>query len=194
MRRERRGGASPRRGLANQATGRSELLSASLCSGDATRERLARAVRVERLTYGSVGDWRCNSSGQPGAQTLHRDDIIYSLPQPHPSSRCSSRLPLRSSPKKMGRRVLRLGVIGGGRSVLPILRRRSPAVMPVGSVLFFLGSTWHGGGNNRSTNPRVGVFAKYSLGQLTARGKSISDRAAGRRPYAIAGATGTDRL
>jgi len=38
--------------------------------------------------------------------------------------------------------------------------------MSVGSVLFFLGSTWHGGGNNRSMNPRVGVFAKYSLGQL----------------------------
>jgi ectoine hydroxylase-related dioxygenase (phytanoyl-CoA dioxygenase family) len=38
--------------------------------------------------------------------------------------------------------------------------------MPVGSVLFFLGSTWHGGGHNRSTTPRFGVFAKYSLGHL----------------------------
>src|SRR5215831_8078527 len=38
--------------------------------------------------------------------------------------------------------------------------------MSVGSVLFFLGSTWHGGGHNRSTSSRLGVFAKYSLGHL----------------------------
>jgi ectoine hydroxylase-related dioxygenase (phytanoyl-CoA dioxygenase family) len=41
-----------------------------------------------------------------------------------------------------------------------------PAAMPAGSVLFYLGSTWHGGGNNRSTTPRLGAFASYSLGHL----------------------------
>jgi ectoine hydroxylase-related dioxygenase (phytanoyl-CoA dioxygenase family) len=38
--------------------------------------------------------------------------------------------------------------------------------MPSGSVLFYLGSTWHGSGNNRSTAPRLGAFASYSLGHL----------------------------
>ena len=41
-----------------------------------------------------------------------------------------------------------------------------PVVMPAGSVVFFLGSTWHSDGHNRSTSPRFGVFAKYSLGHL----------------------------
>jgi hypothetical protein len=80
MRRERRGGASSQRSLANQETGRSKVRSASPCRGDVTRERLARAVRVERLTYGSVGDWRCNPSGRPGVALMTRENRKWAAP------------------------------------------------------------------------------------------------------------------
>ncbi len=40
------------------------------------------------------------------------------------------------------------------------------AVMARGSVLFYLGSTIHGGGANRSSSPRTGLINTYSLGWL----------------------------
>lgn len=40
------------------------------------------------------------------------------------------------------------------------------AIMPKGSALFYLGSTWHSGGPNRSSSPRVGLINTYSLGWL----------------------------
>ena len=33
--------------------------------------------------------------------------------------------------------------------------------MPAGSVIFFLGTTWHGGGQNRSNAPRFAVTHQY---------------------------------
>ena len=41
-----------------------------------------------------------------------------------------------------------------------------PAVMPRGSALFFLGSTLHSGGANRSAKPRRGLIMSYCLGWL----------------------------
>jgi ectoine hydroxylase-related dioxygenase (phytanoyl-CoA dioxygenase family) len=40
------------------------------------------------------------------------------------------------------------------------------AVMPKGSVLFYLGSTMHGAGENRSDEARMGLINLYSLGWL----------------------------
>lgn len=40
------------------------------------------------------------------------------------------------------------------------------AVMPKGSALFYLGSTMHGAGENRSAAPRLGLINTYSLGWL----------------------------
>lgn len=48
----------------------------------------------------------------------------------------------------------------------PDLSRWVPAAMPKGSALFYLGSTWHGGGANRSDSPRTGLINTYSLGWL----------------------------
>lgn len=33
--------------------------------------------------------------------------------------------------------------------------------MPAGSVVFFLGTTWHGGGQNRSDAPRFAITHQY---------------------------------
>ncbi len=40
------------------------------------------------------------------------------------------------------------------------------AVMPKGSVLFYLGSTLHGGGANKTDTPRAGLINTYALGWL----------------------------
>lgn len=41
-----------------------------------------------------------------------------------------------------------------------------PATMPRGSVVLYLGSTWHGGGANRSDAVRTGINVDYSVGWL----------------------------
>jgi hypothetical protein len=38
--------------------------------------------------------------------------------------------------------------------------------MSKGSALFYMGSTWHGGGSNQSNAPRMGLINTYSLGWL----------------------------
>ena len=48
----------------------------------------------------------------------------------------------------------------------PDLSHRESAAMPKGSALFYLGSTWHGGGANRSRSPRTGLINTYCLGWL----------------------------
>lgn len=48
----------------------------------------------------------------------------------------------------------------------PDLSHWEQAVMPKGSALFYLGSTWHGGGANRSHSPRTGLINTYCLGWL----------------------------
>jgi hypothetical protein len=48
----------------------------------------------------------------------------------------------------------------------PDLTHWTQAVMPAGSAVFYLGSTWHGGGANRSHAPRTGLINTYCLGWL----------------------------
>jgi len=102
-----------------------------------------------------------------GDQVLHRDDTIY---------------PLHSLPGL----ETQIGVMwaiddfterNGATRVLPFSHRHKhylppdeagvvQAAMPRGSALFYLGSTWHGGGANRSDRPRMGLINTYALGWL----------------------------
>ena len=100
-------------------------------------------------------------------QALHRDDSLY--------------------PIEMAGMELQLGVMwalndfteenGATRVIpdshrflrswhLPDLSAWEAAVMPKGSALFYMGSTWHGGGANTSNKPRAGLINTYSLGWL----------------------------
>jgi ectoine hydroxylase-related dioxygenase (phytanoyl-CoA dioxygenase family) len=91
---------------------------------------------------------------------------VYSIPQPHPEFEVLFALALTEFTEESGATRVALGSHQWGPDRVAHLEETVPAVMPVGSVLFFLGSTWHGGGHNHSTHPRLGVFAKYSLGHL----------------------------
>jgi ectoine hydroxylase-related dioxygenase (phytanoyl-CoA dioxygenase family) len=41
--------------------------------------------------------------------------------------------------------------------------------MPAGSVTFYLGKIWHGGGANTTDRPRLGVILEYVAGWLRAQ-------------------------
>jgi Phytanoyl-CoA dioxygenase (PhyH) len=49
---------------------------------------------------------------------------------------------------------------------MPDLSHCEQAIMPKGSAVFYLGSTWHGSGENRSNSGRSGLITTYSLGWL----------------------------
>lgn len=104
----------------------------------------------------------------PGAhdQGLHRDDDIFRLPHPHPVFEVNVMWALTDFTAENGatRVVPDSHLWPSGKTPEP--GSEHLAAMPKGSVLIWLGSTWHGAGANRSERPRIGVYAGYSLGWL----------------------------
>jgi ectoine hydroxylase-related dioxygenase (phytanoyl-CoA dioxygenase family) len=104
----------------------------------------------------------------PGAteQGLHRDDDIFRLPHPHPVFEVNVMWAVTDFTAQNGatRVVPDSHLWPSGRTPEP--DSAVPAEMEAGSALFWLGSTWHGAGANRSQNVRIGFYAGYSLGWL----------------------------
>ncbi len=101
-------------------------------------------------------------------QFLHTDDAIYPLRVPGLQLQISAMWPLVDFTLENGatRLVPRSHVTGE-----PVLDERGKAIqapMSKGSVLFYLGTTLHGGGANQSAAPRAGLVNTYSLGWLRA--------------------------
>ncbi|MDQ1748855.1 MAG: hypothetical protein QOD07_3118 [Frankiaceae bacterium] len=100
------------------------------------------------------------------AQFLHMDDGIYPLPRPHPEVVLNSMWALDDfTPENGATRV----VPGSHRWTdrIPVDPDETVTVtMPAGSVLFILGTLWHGGGANRTDRPRLGVLLEYAAGWL----------------------------
>ena len=100
------------------------------------------------------------------AQMLHTDDGIYPLPRPHPEVVVNSMWALDD-----------FTVDNGATRVVPGSHRwtdRLPGdddatvtvTMPAGSVLFLLGTLWHGGGANQTDERRVGIAMNYCAGYI----------------------------
>jgi len=101
------------------------------------------------------------------AQALHRDDSLYPIEINGMELEIGVMWALNDfSVQNGGTRV----VLGSHRFIrswhLPDLSGWESAVMPRGSALFYMGSTWHGGGANNSAEPRLGLINTYSLGWL----------------------------
>ena len=118
-------------------------------------------------------------------QPLHTDVGIYPIKIPNMELQMSVMWALNDFTKENGAtRVVsgsHLGQINKKGSVEYIKRKKNDypnpnyekhadktvqAIMPKGSVLFYLGSTLHGGGANKSNTPRTGLVNTYALGWL----------------------------
>jgi ectoine hydroxylase-related dioxygenase (phytanoyl-CoA dioxygenase family) len=99
------------------------------------------------------------------AQVLHTDDGIYPLPRPHAEVIVNTMWALDDFTEENGA----TRVVPGSQR----LNERPPddahvelATMPAGSVMFFTGSVFHGGGANQSSKPRLGTILEYVAGWL----------------------------
>jgi ectoine hydroxylase-related dioxygenase (phytanoyl-CoA dioxygenase family) len=101
------------------------------------------------------------------AQVLHRDDAVYPLPEPHPTVVVNTMWPLDEFTEANGATRL----IPGSHRWEPGRRPADSdqvvaATMTPGTVMFYLGGLWHGGGANRTAQPRLGVILEYAAGWL----------------------------
>jgi len=99
-------------------------------------------------------------------QTLHRDDDFYPMRIPNVEFQLSAMWALDDFTLENGA----TRVVPGSNDLRKIPDVEAAdvvqAVMSRGSVLYYLGSTIHGGGANRSQSTRSGLITTYSLGWL----------------------------
>jgi ectoine hydroxylase-related dioxygenase (phytanoyl-CoA dioxygenase family) len=95
------------------------------------------------------------------AQALHHDDGVYPLPPEHQQVVVTCMWPFDDFTEANGATRL---VPGSHRWVDHKPDEETEVVlaeMPAGSVMFYLGTLWHGGGANRTDRPRLGVVLEY---------------------------------
>jgi ectoine hydroxylase-related dioxygenase (phytanoyl-CoA dioxygenase family) len=100
-------------------------------------------------------------------QPIHADDMLLPLPKPHPALICNTMWALTDFTTENGATRVVAGSHRFDRS--PGYREECeapPALMRRGSVLVYHGSLWHGGGENRSDQRRVGIAMNYCAGYL----------------------------
>ncbi len=103
-------------------------------------------------------------------QSLHPDDGIYPVRMPGMELQISAMWALGDFTEENGATRVALGSHLDSNITNTAETQYQDdivqAVMPKGSVLFYLGTTWHGGGANRSDKPRAGLINTYALGWL----------------------------
>lgn len=100
---------------------------------------------------------------QPGEapQALHYDDAFYRIPRPRPPLGAATVWAIDDFTDENGATVIVPESHGWDADKLPSRTDAIPATMPAGSVVVFLGTTWHGGGHNRSDSSRFAVTHQY---------------------------------
>jgi hypothetical protein len=96
-------------------------------------------------------------------QPLHHDDAFYPWPRPRRSLSAAAIWAIDEFTAENGATVV---IPGSHRwpDRTPSAEDEAaarPVVMPAGSLLFFHGTLWHGGGENRSGEGRLAVSAQY---------------------------------
>ncbi len=95
------------------------------------------------------------------AQALHTDDAFYRIPRPRQPLGAATVWAIDAFTEENGATVVAPGSHRWGEDRMAARSEAVPAVMPAGSVIFFLGTTWHGGGENGSSDPRFAVTHQY---------------------------------
>ncbi len=121
-------------------------------------------------TYGTVA-----IGPEEPAQAIHADDVLYRMPRPHGDIFCNVMVALSDFTEDNGAtRIVPGSHTWPDDPEVRIIRDgevddRYPSIaaeMPRGSVCFFLGGTYHGGGANRTTAARTGITMAYCAGWL----------------------------
>jgi len=100
--------------------------------------------------------------GETG-QLLHFDDGMYPVPRPRAPLSAATIWAITDFTADNGATVVIPGSHRWGDNRQPTKAdERVSVVMPAGSVVFFVGTLWHGGGANRTTDEhRLAVTAQY---------------------------------
>ncbi|WP_281647881.1 phytanoyl-CoA dioxygenase family protein [Parendozoicomonas sp. Alg238-R29] len=96
-------------------------------------------------------------------QALHADDGFYLVPRPRQPLGAATIWAIDDFTEENGATIVIPGSHKWGNKA-PTAKEKEqqiPVVMPAGSVVFFLGTLWHGGGENKSPNARLAITAQY---------------------------------
>lgn len=95
------------------------------------------------------------------AQTLHHDDAFYPLPRPRAALGAATVWAIDDFTEENGATRIVPGSHLWGEGQTPQETDAIAAEMPAGSVVFYPGTFWHGGGANRSSKSRLAVTCQY---------------------------------
>ncbi len=167
---ERESGAAPR---GNPAEGFATLRTYNLLAKDPVFQAMPVHPAVLPLVE-RVLDPGCLLSGMtaidigPGErpQPIHPDDLVMTVPRPHPPLMCTTIWALTDFTEANGATRILPGTHREPGLPDPVAPRSSiPAEVAAGSVIVLDGSLWHGGGGNTTADEwRIGVNVQYCAG------------------------------
>lgn len=94
-------------------------------------------------------------------QALHTDDAFYPIPRPRPPLGAATVWAIDDFTRENGATEIVPGSHGWPMDQWPDLKDSQPADMKAGSVIFYPGTFWHGGGANVSDASRLAVTCQY---------------------------------
>lgn len=95
------------------------------------------------------------------AQALHTDDSFYPIPRPRAPLGAATVWAIDEFTDTNGATAIVPGSHTWGNDRIAQATEARPAIMPAGSVVFYPGTFWHGGGANQSRSSRLAVTCQY---------------------------------
>jgi ectoine hydroxylase-related dioxygenase (phytanoyl-CoA dioxygenase family) len=103
------------------------------------------------------------------AQALHYDASVYPLPRTFADVVLNTMWALDDFTEANGATLIVPGSHRSSPSEKPPDDAAVVATMPAGSVMFYVGTVWHGGGANHTDARRLGVILEYAASWLRAQ-------------------------